>query len=59
MTLGRFGRAVDATRWVRVLETYRGPSWVAPEVVVVQSHLPRERGHRPRHEVLARCPLGG
>ncbi|MBM6399112.1 RNA 2',3'-cyclic phosphodiesterase [Phycicoccus sonneratiae] len=59
VTLGRFGRAVDATRWVRVLDTYRGPSWVADEVVVVQSHLPRERGHRPRHEVLARCPLGG
>lgn len=59
VTLGRFGRAVDATRWVRVLETYRGPSWVADEVVVARSHLPRERGHRPRHEVLARCPLGG
>jgi RNA 2',3'-cyclic 3'-phosphodiesterase len=59
VTLGRFGRAVDATRWVRVLDTYRGPSWLAEEVVVVESHLPRERGHRPRHEVLARCPLSG
>lgn len=59
VTLGRFGRAVDATRWVRVLDTYRGPSWVAEEVVVVESHLPRERGHRPRHEVLASCALDG
>ncbi len=59
VTLGRFARPVDATRWLRVLETYRGPRWVADEVAVVQSHLPRERGHRPRHEVLARCPLGG
>ncbi|MGG5259379.1 RNA 2',3'-cyclic phosphodiesterase [Phycicoccus avicenniae] len=59
VTLGRFGRAVDATRWLRVLDTYRGPSWVADEVVVVHSHLPRERGHRPRHEALASCPLGG
>ena len=59
VTLGRFGRPVDATRWVRVLDTYAGPSWTATEVTVVSSHLPRERGHRPRHEVLARLPLGG
>ena len=59
LTLGRFPRAEDATRWVRVLETYAGPSWDASEVSLVSSHLPRERGHRPRHEVLARLPLGG
>lgn len=59
VTLGRFGRPEDATRWVRVLDTYAGPSWVADDVAVVASHLPRERGHRPRHEVLARLPLGG
>ena len=44
---------------MRVLDTYTGPAWVASEVAVVASHLPRERGHRPRHEVLARVPLGG
>ncbi len=59
LTLGRFGRPVDATRWLRVLDTYRGPGWTARELVVVQSHQPRERGHRPRHEVLATAPLGG
>jgi 2'-5' RNA ligase len=59
LTLGRFPHAEDATRWVRVLQTYAGPPWVASEVTVVASHLPRERGHRPRHEVLARLPLGG
>ena len=58
VTLGRFPRPVDATRWLRVLDTYRGPTWTARDVVVVQSHLPRERGHRPRHEVLATAPLG-
>lgn len=58
LTLGRFSRAEDATRWVRVLSTYAGPPWVASDVIVVASHLPRERGHRPRHEVLARLPLG-
>ena len=58
LTLGRFSRAEDATRWMRVLSTYAGPPWVASDVAVVASHLPRERGHRARHEVLARLPLG-
>ncbi|MFL6079772.1 MAG: RNA 2',3'-cyclic phosphodiesterase [Ornithinibacter sp.] len=59
LTLGRFSWAQDATRWLRVLSTYAGPAWVASDVAVVASHLPRERGHGPRHEVLARLPLGG
>ena len=59
LTLGRFSWAQDATRWLRVLSTYAGPAWVASDVSVVASHLPRERGHGPRHEVLARLPLGG
>jgi RNA 2',3'-cyclic 3'-phosphodiesterase len=59
LTLGRFSWPQDATRWLRVLATYAGPAWVASEVDVVASHLPRERGRGPRHEVLARLPLGG
>ena len=58
LTLARFPRPVEATRWLRVLDGYAGPSWTPGEVVLVASHLPRERGHRPRHEVLAHCPLG-
>ena len=59
LTLGRFSRAEDATRWLRLLSTYAGPPFVASDIAVVASHLPRERGHRARHEVLARLPLGG
>ena len=59
LTLARIPRPRDATRWVRVLESYAGPSWSATEVAVVASHLPREKGHGPRHEVLARLPLRG
>ncbi len=59
LTLGRFSWAQDATRWLRVLSTYAGPAWVASDVSVVASHLPRERGRGPRHEVQARLPLGG
>jgi RNA 2',3'-cyclic 3'-phosphodiesterase len=57
VTLGRFGRPTEATRWIRVLESYAGPSWTASEVTLVASHLPRERGHRPQYEVLARCRM--
>jgi 2'-5' RNA ligase len=57
LTLARFARPTEGTRWVRLLEGYRGPGWTAPEVVLVESHLPRGRGHRPRHEVLERFPL--
>ncbi|MBR7742905.1 RNA 2',3'-cyclic phosphodiesterase [Phycicoccus sp. BSK3Z-2] len=54
VTVARFGRPVEGTRWLRVLDTYVGPSWTPSEVVLVESHLPSERGHRPRHEVLER-----
>jgi RNA 2',3'-cyclic 3'-phosphodiesterase len=57
LTLARMPRPHDATRWVRVLESYAGPPWSASEVAVIASHLPRGKGHRPRHEVLARLPL--
>jgi 2'-5' RNA ligase len=59
LTLARFGRPVDGTRWVRLLDAYAGPEWTADEVVLVESHLPRERGHRPRYEVRARLTAGG
>lgn len=62
LTVGRLRSPVDATRWVRVLETYSGPAWDAPEISVVASHaaeVRRGRGHRRRYEVLAVAPLGG
>jgi 2'-5' RNA ligase len=59
LTLARFGQPVEGTRWVRLLDGYTGPEWAADEVVLVESHLPRDRGHRPRHEVLARFAVGG
>ncbi|MEO6790458.1 MAG: RNA 2',3'-cyclic phosphodiesterase [Ornithinibacter sp.] len=59
LTLARLGRPTDATRWVRVLDAYAGPAWLVDEVALVESHLPREKAHRPRHQVLARLPLLG
>jgi 2'-5' RNA ligase len=54
LTLARSRRPFEATRWVRVLEGYSGPAFVADRVAVVESHL---GGPRPRHEVLAEVPL--
>jgi 2'-5' RNA ligase len=59
VTLGRWRRPAEATRWLRVLEAYAGPAWVAQEVTLVASHLGEGRGHRPRYEVAAVLPLAG
>lgn len=58
VTVARIGRPVDVTRWVRVLDAYRGPTWRADEVSLVQSHLGEGPRRRPRYEVLETFPLG-
>lgn len=54
LTLARSRRPIEATRWVRVLQAYRGPSWQPTEVSVIESHL-GSRG--PRYSTLAEVPL--
>lgn len=58
LTLARLRRPVEVTRWLRVLETYRGPVWAAEEVALVQSHLGEGPRKRPRYEVIESFPLG-
>ena len=58
VTLARIGRPLDVTRWVRVLDAYRGPTWDAREVVLVESHLGEGPRRRPRYEVVESFPLG-
>ena len=57
LTVARFRRPTEATRWVRVLDGYAGPSWVAREVHLVVSH-PGD-GHGRVHELFATAPLSG
>jgi 2'-5' RNA ligase len=60
MTLARLGRRpVDVTRWLRVLDTYAGPSWQAREIVLIASHLGQGANGRPRYEVQETFELGG
>lgn len=58
LTLARLGRPVEVTRWVRVLDTYRGPEWTATELTLVRSHLGEGPRRRPRYEVVESFPLG-
>jgi 2'-5' RNA ligase len=58
LTLARTGRPVEATRWVRVLDGYRGPCWRVEEVALVASHLGEGPHRRPRYETVATFPLG-
>jgi 2'-5' RNA ligase len=58
VTLARIGQPVEATRWLRVLDAYRGPTWQAAEVALVASHLGEGPRRRPRYEVLETFPVG-
>lgn len=59
VTLARSGRPLEATRWLRVLDAYRGEPWKAQEVALVASHLGEGPRRRPRHELVATFGLGG
>lgn len=58
LTLARIKRPLDVTRWIRVLEAYRGPTWTAAEISLVQSYLGEGPRNRPRYEVIESFPLG-
>ncbi|MFT4008995.1 MAG: RNA 2',3'-cyclic phosphodiesterase [Nocardioidaceae bacterium] len=58
LTLARSGRTFEATRWLRVLDAYQGPAWVADNVVLVESRLGEGPRGRPRYAVVSELPLG-
>lgn len=57
LTVARIGRPVEASKWVRLLDSYRGPSWSIDEIVLVESHLGEGARRRPRHELIDRFAL--
>lgn len=59
LTVARFRRPTEATRWVRVLEGYAGPAWAAREVNLVVSHPGGGPGRSRVHELFATAPLTG
>ncbi len=44
ITVARLGRPAEVSNWVRLLDTYSGPSWTADRIELVASHL----GEGPR-----------
>lgn len=59
VTLARSNRPVEMTRWYRVLEPYRSPTWTVTSLALLVSHLGQGPHGRPRYDVLADLPLGG
>ncbi len=53
LTLARINPPIEATKWVRLLDAYRGPEWTIGEIALVESHLGEGPSRRPRHEVVA------
>lgn len=59
LTLARLRPPVEATRWLRILDTYRSPDWRVESIELVGSHLGQGPAGRPRYETVAQLPLGG
>jgi 2'-5' RNA ligase len=58
LTLARIGHPHDVTKWIRVLDSYRGPVWTVEEFALIESHLGEGPRKRPRYEAVATFPLG-
>jgi 2'-5' RNA ligase len=58
LTLARISPPIEATKWVRLLDVYRGPEWRLDEIALVASYLGEGPHKRPRHEVVEKFSLG-
>lgn len=52
LTLARIRRPTEVSRWLRVLDTYRGPAWLVEEITLIRSHLGEGPRGRPRYELV-------
>jgi 2'-5' RNA ligase len=57
VTLARTRHPHDVTKWVRLLDSYRGPRWRADRVTLVASYLGEGPRGRPRHVPMDTFPL--
>ena len=57
VTVARLRRPTEATRWIRILQEYESPGWVAESACLVQSRLGQGRQGRPLYGVLAEFPF--
>jgi 2'-5' RNA ligase len=59
ITVARIGHPIEATPWVRLFDTYRGPTYALDEISLIASHLGEGPRKRPRYEVMETFRLGG
>jgi 2'-5' RNA ligase len=58
LTVARLGRPTEVSRWVRLLDGYAGPGWVADRLDLVASYLGEGPRGRPRYEVVETFDVG-
>ncbi|HEY2041247.1 MAG TPA: RNA 2',3'-cyclic phosphodiesterase [Jatrophihabitans sp.] len=58
LTLARLARPIDVTRWLRIFDSYAGPTWPLGEIVLIESHLGEGPRGKPRYVVRETFPLG-
>jgi 2'-5' RNA ligase len=59
LTLARLGHPGDVTSWVRLLDSYRGPTWTIDRLTLVASYLGEGPRRRPRYQVVDEFGLSG
>ena len=57
VTLARLSRPIEATRWLRILDTFTSDPFEAQAAELIASHLGEGPGGRPRYEEIATFPL--
>ncbi|CAM3019975.1 RNA 2',3'-cyclic phosphodiesterase [Skermania piniformis] len=57
VTVARPRRPIEATKWYRILDTYRSPAWDVEAVELIESHLGEGPRRRPRYVTAASFPL--
>ncbi|WP_068402197.1 RNA 2',3'-cyclic phosphodiesterase [Kribbia dieselivorans] len=58
LTIARLRRPIEATKWLRILDTFTSSPWTVDQIEVIASHLGERKGRRPRYETLATLRLG-
>lgn len=57
VTVARLGRPAEVSGWVRLLDSYTGPTWTAGELALMASYLGEGPRKRPRYELVETFPL--
>ena len=57
VTVARLGHPAEVSDWVKLLDGYQGPRWVADHITLVQSHLGEGPRGRPRYVDIERFAL--